>query len=278
MPPRAGIASPLGSAAEGISFGSSRCAGSAWKRAASLARIEQRLADIPATSEQRVSILRDAMADFTAAELARRDEEIALLKEQVADLTHRLDQKMVVDQQVHEIATRLEERQAQRDTPKNGITDGDFMQTMSMVITQERQSARNEFKTADEEMQRALEAKLAAVEERLKSVPGRLPVAKIWRPESVTYQGEFVCHEGALKASQDTAQIPGGADWVASHAPVATALTGERRQSAAHTMRTKKQKYAQLDIVTRAEREPGYLRRAGVGTVGPLHISGRARK
>lgn len=44
-------------------------------------------------------------------------------------------------------------------------------------------------------MQRAFEAKLAAVEEeRLKTVPGKLPVAKIWRPESVTYEGEIVCY------------------------------------------------------------------------------------
>jgi hypothetical protein len=86
---------------------------------------------------------------------------------------------------------------------------------MDMVIAQERQSARKEFKAADEEMQRALEAKLAAVEERLKAVPGRLPVARIWRPESVTYEGEVVSYDGALyQARKDTAQIPGGSDWV----------------------------------------------------------------
>jgi hypothetical protein len=36
-----------------------------------------------------------------------------------------------------------------------------------------------------------------------------------WRSESVTYEGEFVCHEGALyQARKDTAQAPGGSDWV----------------------------------------------------------------
>jgi len=54
-----------------------------------------------------------------------------------------------------------------------------------------------------------------ALEERLKAVPGKLPVAKTWRPESVTYQAEFVCHEGALwQACTDTAQAPGGTDWI----------------------------------------------------------------
>jgi hypothetical protein len=86
---------------------------------------------------------------------------------------------------------------------------------MDMVIAQERQSARKEFKAADEEMQRALEAKLAAVEERLKAVPGKLPVAKIWRQESVTYEGEVVSYDGSLyQARKDTAQSPGGSDWV----------------------------------------------------------------
>jgi hypothetical protein len=180
-----------------------------------LARIERRLGEIAETGEQRVAILRDAMADFAAAELAQRDEEIASLKNRIADLEHRLEQKTAVDQQVAEIATRLEERQARRDTGKNGITDGDFIQTMTMVIAQERQSARDEFKAADEEMQRALETKLAALEERLKSVPGRLPVSKIWSAECVTYEGEFVCYDGALyQARKDTAQVPSGSDWV----------------------------------------------------------------
>src|SRR5262249_39125300 len=92
-----------------------------------------------------------------------------------------------------------------------GIADGDFIQT---TIAQERQSARKEFKAADEEMQRAFEAKLAALEERVKAVPGKLPVSKIWREESVTYEGEVVSYDGSLyQAGKDTAQSPGGSDW-----------------------------------------------------------------
>ena len=86
---------------------------------------------------------------------------------------------------------------------------------MDMVIAQECQSARKEFKAADEERQRAFEAKLAAVEERLKAVPGKLPVSKIWRQASVIYEGEVVSYDGSLwQACKDTAQAPGGPDWV----------------------------------------------------------------
>ena len=72
-----------------------------------------------------------------------------------------------------------------------------------------------EVKDVVEGVQRSLEIKLAALEERLRAVPGKLPVAKIWCPESVTYQAEFVCHDGALwQACKDTAQAPGGSDWI----------------------------------------------------------------
>src|SRR5215471_6236850 len=186
---------------------------------ARLATIERRLAALPAeiaeTGEQRVTILRDAIADFAAAELAKRDEEIVNLKKQLADLRQKLEQQAAIDQRVHEISARLEEKQARRDRGKNRITDGDIIQTMDMVIAQERQSARNEFKACDEEMQRAFEAKLAALEERVKAVPSRLPVVKIWCQESVTYEGEVVSYDGSLyQARKDTAQSPGGSDWV----------------------------------------------------------------
>ena len=66
-----------------------------------------------------------------------------------------------------------------------------------------------------EEAHRSFETKLAALEQSLRAVPGKLPVAKVWCPESVSYQAEFVCHAGALwQARKDTAQVPGGSDWI----------------------------------------------------------------
>ena|SRR5215472_5674980 len=176
-----------------------------------LGAIERRLAALPAEIEQRVVILREALADFAAAELAKRDEEIVSLKKQLADFQQKLEQQAAIDERVDEISARLEEKQARRDRGK----DGDFIQTMNTVIAQERQSAREEFKAADEEMQRSFETKLAEHRERLLATTGRLPVAKSWREESVTYEGQLVSHNGALyQATKDTAQTPGGSDWL----------------------------------------------------------------
>src|SRR5262249_12805971 len=103
-----------------------------------LGAIERRLAALPAeiaeSGEQRVAILRDAIADFAAGELRERDEKIAALKGEIADLQQKLEQQAAIDQRVHEISARLEEKQ--RDRGK----DGDFIQTMNTVIAQERQS------------------------------------------------------------------------------------------------------------------------------------------
>jgi DNA repair exonuclease SbcCD ATPase subunit len=125
------------------------------------AQIERRLAEITESGEQRVLILRDAIADFAIAQLEKRDDEIVSLKKQLADL-QRLEQEAAIDQRVNEISARLEEKQALRDRGKNGITNGDFIKTMGMMITQERQSARTEFKAAVEEIQGAVEMKLSA--------------------------------------------------------------------------------------------------------------------
>jgi hypothetical protein len=59
------------------------------------------------------------------------------------------------------------------------------------------------------------QAELAALAERLKAMPGKLPIAKIWCAESITYEGEFVSHDGALwQAREDTAKAPGGDAWL----------------------------------------------------------------
>jgi hypothetical protein len=89
------------------------------------------------------------------------------------------------------------------------------LQGNSEVLRQFRAELCEEFKLVLVEKERAFDAKLAALEERLKSVPGKLPVAKTWQPENVTYQAEFVSHNGSLyQARKDTAQAPGGSDWV----------------------------------------------------------------
>jgi hypothetical protein len=81
------------------------------------------------------------------------------------------------------------------------------------VLGQFRAQLREELKQAIEEAQDVVAAKLAEQKERFLATPGRLPVAKIWRLESVTYEGEVVSYEGTLyQARKDTAQSPGGSD------------------------------------------------------------------
>jgi hypothetical protein len=87
---------------------------------ARLAKLERRIADIAATGEQRVAILRDAIGDFCAAELAQRDAKIGILEKHISDLEKQLEQKSSVDQQIHEIAMRLDARQSARDEAKRG--------------------------------------------------------------------------------------------------------------------------------------------------------------
>src|SRR5262245_45776130 len=45
--------------------------------------------------------------------------------------------------------------------------------------------------------------------------PGKLPIAKMWCPDSVSYKADVVCYDGSLyQALKDTAQVPGGSDWI----------------------------------------------------------------
>jgi hypothetical protein len=110
---------------------------------------------------------------------------------------------------------------------------------------QGRAQLREEFKHAIEEMCSASGAELAALERRLKAVPGRLPVVKIWRQESVSYEAEVVSYDGSLwQARKDTAQVPGGSDWVCVARAGRDAVTPSVRGTYdAHKT------YARLDIV-----------------------------
>jgi hypothetical protein len=90
----------------------------AWN--ASFARIERRLAELGEAGEQRIVILRDALGEFVATELATRDREISALRKHIAELEHEIARKSEVDQQIDEIVRRLDARQFARDEAKRG--------------------------------------------------------------------------------------------------------------------------------------------------------------
>ena len=75
--------------------------------------------------------------------------------------------------------------------------------------------------------------------------PGRLPIAKIWHQDSVTYEAEVVCYDGALyQALKDTAHVPGGSDWICLAVAGRDAITPQVRG----TYKDGEQ-YKKLDIV-----------------------------
>lgn len=124
-----------------------------------------------------------------------------------------------------------------------------LIEATGKALGQIRAQLRDEFKCAITEMQRAFETKLAEHKERLLAVPGKLPVSKIWRPESVTYEGEVVSYDGSLyQARKDTAQAPGGTDWICVARAGRDGCDG-RTPNVCGTYDVHK-KYERLDIVT----------------------------
>ena len=60
--------------------------------------------------------------------------------------------------------------------------------------------------------------------------PGKLPIVKLWQPESVSYEAQVVSYGGATyQALRDTAQKPGGSDWICLAMPGRDAITPEVR-------------------------------------------------
>jgi polyhydroxyalkanoate synthesis regulator phasin len=89
-----------------------------------LKRIEQRLAQLGDANRQRIDALRDAVSDLLASELVERDERIARLENQIADLTHKLEEKAAVNQIADEAILRIEARQAAREEGRRAPLEG----------------------------------------------------------------------------------------------------------------------------------------------------------
>jgi hypothetical protein len=93
---------------------------------------------------------------------------------------------------------------------------GLLTRAIGQFMGENRIEARKELTDAIEELERRLAGKLVELREHLhQSTPGKFPVVKTWREESVVYQGELIGHRGSLwQAQRDTAQPPGGSDWI----------------------------------------------------------------
>src|SRR5262249_37370834 len=113
------------------------------------------------------------------------------------------------------------------------------------AIGEAQTQLREEVKRAITELCDAFGARLAEQKEHFLSVPGKLPVAKLWQPDSVTYEAQVVCHDGSLwQACRDTGQMPGGSDWVCVARAGRDGLTPNIRGAF-----DVYKKYAQLDVV-----------------------------
>jgi chromosome segregation ATPase len=173
------------------------------------ARMVQRAQEAIAPLKREIEVLQASLADAAARANDRAQVERAANQQVVCALFGELAAKQLAD--------RRDEIQAVLD----------------------KQAAVYERKIAE------LEAHINKLEARIGEKPGRLPVAKTWRPEMVTYQGEFVSHDGACwQARVDTAQAPGGADWLS------VARAGRDAQSARiRGAFDSKQQYRALDVV-----------------------------
>src|SRR6516162_2034634 len=53
---------------------------------------------------------------------------------------------------------------------------------------------------------------------------GKLPLVKLWKPETVYYEGDVVAYDGGtFQAQRDTGQAPLHSDWIAWQPPAAMA-------------------------------------------------------
>jgi len=75
--------------------------------------------------------------------------------------------------------------------------------------------------------------------------PGKLPIVKLWQPESVSYEAQVVSYDGATyQELRDTAQKPGGSDWICLAAPGRDAKSPRVRGTYSADVQ-----YQELDIV-----------------------------
>jgi hypothetical protein len=151
----------------------------------------------------------DALAEAIAAERAARENEIRTAVADVKDWTSERPETKLLQR-----LETLEVLLAEHIGKSVGRADA-----LAEAITAEREARENDAKAVVDEMKHFVgsefQTELAALADRMKAMPGKLPVAKTWQAESVTYEGQIASYGGSLwQACKDTAQVPGGSDWL----------------------------------------------------------------
>jgi hypothetical protein len=76
--------------------------------------------------------------------------------------------------------------------------------------------------------------------------PGKLPIVKLWQPDSVTYEAQVISYDGATyQALRDTAQKPGGSDWICLAVAGRDAISTPQMRGT----HNKGEQYGKLDVV-----------------------------
>jgi len=151
----------------------------------------------------------------------------------------RAEFKRAIEEQQRSFETKLAEQKERHDDRIEASL------ARERAVGEAQTQLREEVKHAIAELCDAFGARLAEQKEHFLSVPGKLPVAKLWQPESVTYEAQVVCHDGSLwQARKDTAQVPGGSDWVCVARAGRDAVT-PKTCGAFNVHKT----YARLDVV-----------------------------
>ena len=207
---------------------------------AKLAAVEERVGKQPDLSTMH-QIATDAIGEAIRAERAERDRAIDAVAEETRGQVEALIGVKVA---------ALEERvgkQPDLSAVRRTVTDA-----IGEAIRTERAERDHAIGAVAEEARRAAKTEVMELEERLRETTGKVPIARAWKPESVTYAGAFVTDEGSTwQAVRDTAKRPGESEDF-----VLIALAGkdgrDGRSIALRGEYDPQESYTRLDVVTKA--------------------------
>jgi hypothetical protein len=157
----------------------------------------------------------DALTETITAERTARENEVRTAVANVKEWAEGRPESKLLQR-----LEALEQRFSQHVGQSFGRSDA-----LAEAIAAERAARENETKAIVDDVKTVVgsefQAELVALAERLKAMPGKLPMAEIWCAESITYEGQFVSHDGALwqarartKRARPFEAVDGHGDWI----------------------------------------------------------------